>query len=106
MRAGQLRNKVALQQLTEDQDEIGQPVTTWTNVASVYADIRHQTGLESLKGDAVASIVKASIRIRHREGVTAGMRVLHGTTVYDIEAVLPDVAKNAYVDLVCGVVNG
>lgn len=106
MRAGQLRNRVTIQQLTEGQDEIGQPVTTWADVASVYADIRHQNGLEAIKGDAPTSIVKASIRIRYRDDVTAGMRVLHGSTAYNITAVLPDAAKKAHVDLACEVGNG
>lgn len=88
------------------QDSAGQPLTTWVKVADVWADIRHKSGLETIKADAETSIVKASIRIRYRTGIDAGMRVLHGSRVYDIKAVLPDVATRQHVDLVCEVING
>lgn len=106
MRIGALNCSVTIQHLTSDQDEIGQPVTTWADVATVWADIRHISGIEAVKADATASTVRASIRIRYRTDVNAGMRVLHGSTVYNITAVLPDVAKKQYVDLVCEVING
>jgi SPP1 family predicted phage head-tail adaptor len=106
MQAGKLNSCVKLQQLTSGQDEIGQPVQTWSDVATVWADIRHLSGLEVVKADSPASVVKASIRIRYRTGINAGMRVLHGATAYNITAVLPDEAKKQYTDLACEVVNG
>lgn len=98
--------QVKLQQLTEGQDEIGQPVTTWADVATIGADIRHLSGIESVKAGSETSTVKASIRILYRVGVTAGMRIVRGTTAYNITAVLPDVGKKRHVDLVCEVING
>jgi len=106
MRAGTLNNKVTIQQQASTQDDWGQPLNTWTDIATVWADIRHQSGIETIKADSPVSVVKASIRIRYRTGVDAGMRVLHGTTAYNINAVLPDVSKKQYLDLVCEVVSG
>ncbi|MOA62674.1 Phage head-tail joining protein [compost metagenome] len=54
----------------------------------------------TIKADAEVSIVRASIRIRRRTDVDAGMRVLLGAVVYDIEAVLPGPTRE-YADLVC-----
>lgn len=104
MRAGTLNSRVKLQSLTEGQDEIGQPVSVWTDFATVWADIRHQSGREAIKADKDVSIVEASIRIRRRTDVTAAMRVVHGATVYEIKAVLPDEQHKDRVDLVCEVV--
>lgn len=104
MRAGTLNRKVKIQQQTSTQDDWGQPVDTWTDIATVWADIRHQSGLESIKVDAPASVVKASIRIRYRTGLNAGMRVVHGATTYNILAIMPDEAKKQYLDLACEVV--
>ena len=104
MRAGPLNNRVTLQALVEGQDEIGQPVTAWADLATVWADIRHQSGSEAIKANAETSIVKASIRIRRRTDVTAAMRVVHGATVYEIKAVLPDEQSRDKMDLVCEVV--
>jgi SPP1 family predicted phage head-tail adaptor len=104
MRAGSLNSPITIQQLAAGQDEIGQPVQTWTDFAAEWANIRHQSGLEAVKGDAVASLVKASIRIRYRSDLNSGMRVLHDSTAYNILAVLPDLARKEYVDLACEVV--
>lgn len=105
MKAGALNSLAAIQAMQLDVDEIGQPVTTWTTKATAWANIRHQSGAESIRSDAVTSVVKASIRIRYRADIDATMRVVHGATVYQITAVMPDVGGREYVDLVCQVVN-
>lgn len=104
MKAGALTRRVTIQERGTGQDEIGQPIDAWMTVATVWADIRHTSGLEAVRGGAEVSTVKASIRIRYRAGIDAGMRVLHGDTVYEIRAVLPDTSGRVYCDLVCEVV--
>ncbi len=103
MRAGALTRRIVIQQHVSGQDEIGQPIDVWTDVATVWADIRHTSGLEAVRGGAEVSTVKVSVRIRYRTDVHAGMRVIHETYVYNILAVLPDVAGREFVDLVCEV---
>lgn len=104
MQAGRLNRRCVIQQPGTVQDELGQPIPGWTDVALVWASIRHLSGVEAIKADAVTSTVKASIRIRWRTGLNAGMRVVHDAQVYSIEAVLPDAGGREYVDLVCEVV--
>ncbi|KIF83565.1 phage head closure protein [Noviherbaspirillum autotrophicum] len=102
----QLNTLVKLQALGTERDEIGQPLPTgWADVADLWADIRYQTGMETVKAGAEASITRVSIRIRHRDDINAGMRVIHGGIIYNIKAVLPDVARKQHVDLVCEAVN-
>lgn len=101
---GQLNRLVALQSRTAGVDALGQPVGAWAEVALVWASIRNQSGLQALRADQPVSIVQLSIRIRYRAGVNAGMRVVHGATVYEISAVLPDEAGRQWTDLVCQVV--
>ena len=105
MYAQQLRSKIVIQSLTSTRDEIGQIISEWQDVATVWANIRHLSGTEAIKADAPTSTVRASIRIRYRAGIDAGMRVLHGSTAYDIQAVLPDEIGRRHIDLVCEVVN-
>lgn len=105
IRAGLLNRQVKIQQLTQIKDEIGQPINEWQDVATVWANIRHMSGTEAIKADAPTSTVRASIRIRYRAGIDAGMRVLHGSTAYDIQAVLPDEIGRRHIDLVCEVVS-
>jgi SPP1 family predicted phage head-tail adaptor len=92
--------KITIQEQSNAVDAIGQPLNTWVNVATVHADVRHLRGLESLRADATASTVKASFRIRHRTGIDAGMRILWGTEIYNIVAVLPQ-GRREVIDLTC-----
>ena len=46
-------------------------------------------------------MAKVSIRIRYRTDLHAGMRVVHGATVYNIKAALPDFERQVHTDLVC-----
>ena len=104
MQAGLLNRRVTLQAPGTAQDELGQPIPGWADVATVWGDIRLKSGLEAIKAGAPVSTVQASIRVRYRAGITAGMRVLAGGVVYEITAVLPDLAKRVHVDLVAQVV--
>ncbi len=105
MQAGRLSSSCTLQQPGTTTDEIGQPIPGWTDVATVWGDIRLKSGLESIKAGAPVSVVQASIRVRYRAGITAGMRVVHNLVAYEIKAVLPEVGGREYVDLVAEVVS-
>ena len=72
----------------------------WEDYATVWANVRHVSGREMIRADADVSKVKASIRIRWRCGIDAGMRVLIGQAVYLVDAVLPDMQKREHVDIV------
>ena len=100
MQAASLKNRVTIQSPSTDVDSVGQPLTTWTDTAYSWANIKHINGISSIKSGADTSIVRCSIRIRYRPDINAGMRVLHGTDVYDIQAVLPD-DNRVFLDLVC-----
>jgi SPP1 family predicted phage head-tail adaptor len=111
MDSRRLNRKVLLQQLVGTQDEAGQPVTTWENLIAtgdgkVWANIKHLSGVETIKSEAPTSVVKVSIRIRYRTDVTAAIRVVHGSTTYEIKAVMPDEAGRQHLDLACEVVTG
>lgn len=102
MSAGKYNRLVSIQQLAAGQDALGQPVQTWTQVCAPWADMLNQTGASAIRAGADVSTVKTSIRIRWRSTpITAGMRVVCGTVVYDIQAVLPDLKNREHIDLVC-----
>ena len=105
MQAGRLNTRCVIQTPSTATDELGQPIPGWTDVATVWADIRMKSGLEAIKAGASVSVVQASIRIRYRAGINAGMRIVHNLTAYNITAVQPDVGGREYVDLVCQVVS-
>lgn len=99
MYAQQLRTPAVIQQRGAGQDETGQPFDVWETVCECWADLRHLSGLESVRGDGATSIVKASARIRYRTGITAAMRLTAEGVTYNIVAVMPDVSRKQYIDL-------
>jgi SPP1 family predicted phage head-tail adaptor len=101
MNIGRLNSRCTLQQPNTTQDALGQPVPGWVDVAQVWGDMRYQSGVSAIKSGADMSVVNVSVRIRYRDGVNAGMRVVHGSTVMDVQAVLPH--GREWLDLVCEV---
>lgn len=104
MRAGQLRHQVNLQQKTAGSPQrtgSGAPDKAWTTVATPWAAIEPLRGKEFLESQAVNSAVTVRIRIRYRSGVDAAMRILHGSTVYSIEAVINVDRRNRELHLMC-----
>ena len=100
MRAGNLRNRVALQRLQSGTDAIGQPSTSWVDVATVWADVRYVSGIETIKAGRDVSTSKASIQIRYTSGVDISMRAVVAGVGYEVVDIIPD-AKRAFLTLIC-----
>lgn len=83
-------SRITIQQRTDGQAPDGQPVDTWADVATVWADIRDISGREYVGAGAERSEVTTRIRIWRRSDITAGMRVVRGATVYNIQAPLDE----------------
>jgi SPP1 family predicted phage head-tail adaptor len=110
MDSRRFNRKVLIRKMGSTQDEAGQPVPGWVPLIAsgdgkVWANIKQLSGVETIKADAPTSEVKVSIRIRYRTDVTAAMQVVHGSTAYEIKAVMPDVAGRKHTDLVCELVS-
>lgn len=101
--AGSFPHQIHIQRKTGTKDGWGTPLPeAWENITvkPIWANVKYLSGSESIKADASVSVVRASVRIRWRAGVTAGMRVVHGADTLDIEAVLLGAGRQ-HVDLVC-----
>ncbi len=101
MPIGKLKHRVTVQQLTSGQDSIGQPQTSWTTVATVWADVRYLNGLEAVKAGAEVSSAQASVRVRKQSDFTPAMRIVHSGVNLQIKAILPDEQGGVYMDLAC-----
>lgn len=96
MLAHRLKYRITIQQQSATQDAFGEPVRTWTDVASVWAEILPLNGRELFAAQTNQSQVDSKIVIRHRNGITAAMRILQSSTEYNIEAVLPQQGRELY----------
>lgn len=103
MQAGTLTRRVTIRKLDTVLDEYGEPVSGWVDWFSAWADIRHLSGLETVRSGVEVSEVKASIRMRYRSGLSAAMIAVHDGKSYEIEAVLMDTHDREFIDLICKV---
>jgi SPP1 family predicted phage head-tail adaptor len=104
VKAGTLRNQITLQTRDSGTDDAGQPVQTWTDLASVWADIRGANGLNTIKASLDGVEINAySFRIRYRTDVDAAKRVVYGGQNFDVKQVRHDHARKEWTDIIAEV---
>ncbi len=103
MGAGKLNHRITLSGLSSGTDELGQPLQAWVDFATVWADVRFVSGIETIKAGRESSTSRASVRIRRRSGVDVSMRARIGSVDYEIIDIIPDI-KRVYMTLLCEVV--
>lgn len=101
MQSGLLRKRITLQQRSSEQDSYGQPLTTWSDVATVWASVEPLSGRELMAAEAVQSEVTHQVVMRYRPGVTAKLRVAYGSKIFDIQNVLDENERHRMLTLLC-----
>lgn len=87
MRSGRLDREITLQHGEYMTDSYGGAVYTWTDIATVRAEIVEATTEEFIRAYGSSDEAIRVFRIRFRSDVTTGNRVLFEGTVHDIKAV-------------------
>jgi SPP1 family predicted phage head-tail adaptor len=105
MDPGKLNRRVQIQQRTAGTDSIGQPNTTFGKIADEWVRIIPRSGSEAVLANARTSTVPVTVRMRYRSYISAGMRIVEGTTVYEILAVPPRDSGWQFMDLQCEVIS-
>lgn len=101
MRAGELRHQITIQHKTVTRGGMGGEVITWSDVGTVWAAVEPISGREYFAAKTENAEVSHRIRIRHRNGITSGMRVSWGARVFDIQAVLDIQERGREIHLMC-----
>lgn len=101
MRAGQLRHRISIQTPVTAKNTRGGEVTTWSTVATVWADVRTQTGRETVANDQTQPTASHVVTMRHRANVTAQQRIVWGDRVFSINAVLEPDNRMRQLQLLC-----
>ena len=101
MQAGKLNRRITIRQQSTTLDAYGQEIASWTDLCSVWASIATLNGLETVRSGIELSLIRSSMRIRYRLGITSDMRVLYGADLYEIEAVLMGEQSKEHMDLIC-----
>lgn len=91
--AGKLRHRVTIQRPVNVQDaDDGAMVTTWQDVATVWAAIEPLSAREFIAAMAEDSKVSTRITMRYRSDISHEMRLYHAakSIYYDIHGILSD----------------
>lgn len=99
--AAMLLQRVTLQQRTVGVDSLGQDLTTWADVAQVWALVEPLRGREYFAAGQAQAPVDVRITIRWRAGLLPAMRVVYGAVAYDIAAVIDVENAHHTIELMC-----
>ncbi|MDR5777300.1 MULTISPECIES: phage head closure protein [unclassified Caballeronia] len=99
MRASELNRRVRIEQ-QDTQSKYANGIE-WVLVDTVWADVFMDSGRTVIASDALISEVRASVRIRYRRDIRAGMRVVVDGQAMRIEAVRLDLRRRQHVILIC-----
>ena len=106
MRIGPLRHYVTIQYAAVSQDAYGEPIETWTNLATNpndWANVssrssgeRFISGAEQLRAE-----ISHTVRMRYRSDVTVQMRIIYNSRYLYIENVIDPNGRMTELILMC-----
>lgn len=98
-----LRERVAIQQATLNQDAFGQPIETWTTFATVWASVLPASGDERFSGrpDMEVAQLTHTVKIRFRTDLNEKMRLVWRGRNLDIERIEDPTGRRAVLELKC-----
>lgn len=87
MRAGKLDRRITIQRATETKDEFNNPVETWADVATVWAEARPMRGAERFQAQEIAGAAVMTFVLRYRADVTVRDRISYDGMTWAIRDV-------------------
>lgn len=87
MKAGVMDEQILIQSRSETQDTAGQPVITWSDWNTVWADLIPLKNDEIVASDRKTETGNYRVRMRWITGLTEDMRVVYNSKNYDIESI-------------------
>lgn len=82
--AGDLRERVTIQQRAVSLDSIGENVGAWSELATVWASAEPLRGREYFAAGQQQQTVDVRFRIRYRADVTGSMRIVWRDVPHDV----------------------
>ena len=101
MRAGLLRQKILLQRQAFVQNELGENVSDWSDVATLFAQAQPLRGREYFASINTQQLQSADVRfrLRYRAGITPSMRIVWDGFAHLIQSVINVDGRNREMEL-------
>ncbi len=101
MNAGRLDQRVTLERVTYEQDEIGAITEIWAPLVETWAAVEPLNGREFFAAQTTLAEVTTRIRVRYRPGLTSVDRVNHEGQLHNIVAIIDPRSGNRELVLMC-----
>ncbi|WP_320202389.1 phage head closure protein [Agrobacterium rosae] len=99
MRSGKLDRSITIQGFTNTVNEYGTPIETWTDVATVRAQII-QSSTEEFLADGASDTTSIIFRTRYFVGVTTSSQVIYEGETFNVREV-KEIGRRKGLDLRC-----
>lgn len=99
--SNQLRHRITLQSRSGANDGFGQETLTWTDVLSCFASIDPAPRPQQVAGEAEVSSRTHVVMIRYRPNITARMRAIYGSRIFEITSVIDLEERHFWLQLDC-----
>ncbi len=99
MRIGELRKQIIIQSENPTTDSAGGYVLAWTDVATVWAEIKPLSGNEVFTAQHLEGHITHHVLMRYRSDVTTDMRLSYNGRLFNIRAVLNMEERNQWTEL-------
>ena len=101
MRGGGLRHRLTIERKSITQNELGDPVESWSTFAQRWASVEPLRGREFFDAQQVNAEITVRFRLRYTEGVAPEMRVNFDGRLFDVRAVVNVDERKAELILMC-----
>jgi SPP1 family predicted phage head-tail adaptor len=104
MNAGRLNKRVLIERSVTGSpavNDFGEPIVTWEEVGEVWSAVEPLSGREFWAQQQVQSEITVRFRIRYRDDLLTGMRVVYNSAIYMIKSIIDPLEKHEELHLMC-----
>lgn len=93
MDIGRLDKRITIQRRSNTLDAYGQQVNQWTDIATVWANVKPIGGREKLRSMVVESLLSHTVMVRYSEALMPptladGWRIVYGARIFNVTAAM------------------
>jgi SPP1 family predicted phage head-tail adaptor len=99
--AGDLTDRIVIEQASETRNAVGEVSLSWTTFATVWADVQALSGRETERYGQIVGFTGHKVTIRELPGVKVSMRIVwEGTRTLEIGAI-NEYERGWFLELIC-----
>lgn len=100
MNAGTLRDRVTVQQATENRNRLGESISEWATFTEVWASVQGVSAREFLLAGQQQVEVSHRVKMRYLNGLTPQMRLLWRGRTLEVISILEHENRSVH-ELIC-----